>query len=262
MQQLVDHKNNCSPFPELQEVNESQYENQNKSSGYNLSISHVSTENKPFSGEISSMMQTVSEDKSTIDLKNNLGRKTRNHMAELNQMKRHQQNHHPQQQQVPKSNLSAIEELNMRYVKQFSEQFVWYAAVGYDMVPESVAVNWKILPEKIVPAVIQGWQIKITQEKNLVLEPLIEETINSENNMRSDQHFLTLLYWMPVSNINKIFRNKYQHFHPGTKDPELLHISEYQGFPILGISNIKFMNKESLKIKDNLQRYFTLRGLI
>lgn len=42
----------------------------------------------------------------------------------------------------------------MRYVKQFSEEFVWFAAVGYDMVAESIASNWKILPEKIVPAVV------------------------------------------------------------------------------------------------------------
>jgi hypothetical protein len=29
------------------------------------------------------------------------------------------------------------------------------------MVAESVATNWKVLPEKIVPAVIQGWHINI-----------------------------------------------------------------------------------------------------
>ena len=86
------------------------------------------------------MMHTVSEGKTAIDLKNT-SLKMRNNMAELNK-------------QFGQSNLSAIEELNIRYVKQFSEKFVWFAAVGYDMVPESVATNWKLLPEKIVPAVI------------------------------------------------------------------------------------------------------------
>lgn len=149
----------------------------------------------------------------------------------------------------------------MRYVKQFSEKFVWYAAVGYDMVPEYVATNWKLLPEKIVPAVIQGWQVKIIDQNKLVLEACSEETANSDN-VKPDQHFLTLLYWMPMSNINKIFRNKYMSYHVNGKEPELLHVSEYQGYPILGISWVKFNNNESLKIKENLSKYFTLRGLI
>lgn len=67
---VIDMKN-CSPFPELQEVNES-HQSHNGSSGYNLTISHVLTEEKAFSGEISSMMNTVSEDKSPIDLKNSI----------------------------------------------------------------------------------------------------------------------------------------------------------------------------------------------
>ena len=62
------------------------------------------TEEKAFSGEISSMMNTVSEDKSPIDLKNSIPKKTRNNMVELNK-------------QFVQSKLSAIEELNMRYVK-------------------------------------------------------------------------------------------------------------------------------------------------
>lgn len=150
----------------------------------------------------------------------------------------------------------------MRYVKQFSEKFVWYAAVGYDMVPECVATNWKLLPEKIVPAVIQGWNIQVKDGNRLVLEPVEDETIISDGAAKPSQHFLTLLYWMPTSNIGTIFRNKYMHHHIGAQDPELLHISEYQGYPILGISHVKFNNKESYKIKESLQKYFQLRGLI
>ena len=41
-----------------------------------------------------------------------------------------------------------------------------------------------------------------------------------------------------------------------------MHISEYQGYPILGISHVKFSNRDSHKIKESLQRYFQLRGLI
>lgn len=158
--------------------------------------------------------------------------------------------------------LSAIEELNMRYVKQFSEKFVWFAAVGHDMVAEFVAQNCKVLPEKIVPAVIQGWHVKIVDSSKLILEPLAEETVTSQN-CQANQHFLTLLYWMPVSQINAIFRHKYMHHRAANDhDPELLHVSEYQGYPILAISWIKFNQKESMKVKESLHRYFLLRGLI
>lgn len=76
-------------------------------------------------------MHTISEEKSPIDLKNSAQMAKWKQMTDLNRQGKYHQ-----------SNLSAIEELNMRYVKQFSEQFVWYAAVGYDMVAESVASNW------------------------------------------------------------------------------------------------------------------------
>lgn len=173
------------------------------------------------------MMHTVSEGKTAFDLKNT-SLKMRNNMAELNK-------------QFGQSNLSAIEELNMRYVKQFSEKFVWFAAVGYDMVPEAVATNWKLLPEKIVPAVIQGWNVSVRDSCRLLVEPIDEETVISGRSVpATSQHFLTLLYWMPISSINTIFRNKYLHYHVGGYPPELLRISEYQGYPILGISQVKF----------------------
>ena len=68
-----------------------------------MTISHVLTEEKVFSGEVSSMMYTISEDKSPIDLKTRVG-KTREHMTELNK------------QFSSKSKLSEIEELNTRYL--------------------------------------------------------------------------------------------------------------------------------------------------
>lgn len=87
----------------------------------------------------------------------------------------------------------------------------------------------------------------------LVVEPVDEETMLSEGTHKAtSQHFLTLLYWMPVSNINIIFRNKYLHHHIGGHPPELLHISEYQGYPILGVSQVKFNKQESIKIKESL----------
>lgn len=50
---------------------------------------------------------------------------------------------------------------------------------------------------------------------------------------------------MPTSNVNKIFRNKFMHQCTGGYEPELLHISDYQGYPILGISQVKFEKKNS-----------------
>ena len=89
----------------------------------------------------------------------------------------------------------------MKFLKKLNDKFFWYAAVGYDMVPEFVARNWQILPEKIVPAVIQGWTINLKDENRLVVEP-VEDVAMINRNAKANQHFLTLLYWMPVSNVN------------------------------------------------------------
>ena len=75
-------------------------------------------------------MHTISEEKIPIDLKNSVQIAKCKQMIDLNRKGKYHQ-----------FNLSAIEELYMRYVKQFSEQFVWYVAVGCDMVAESVASN-------------------------------------------------------------------------------------------------------------------------
>ena len=172
-------------------------------------------------------MLAVSEDKQSIHLKESVLKRTRNHVVE------------PRSRRLDQG-MSAIQESELicvldetddllvpHYEKQSKDKFAWYAAVDYDMDADSIATQWKILPERIVPAVIVGWQLTIINENRLKLEPIPQHTEGSSQDQPSAQHLLTLLYWMPIPHIDQIFKHKCQCNKVQSTAPELLQISEY-----------------------------------
>lgn len=121
------------------------------------------TEERAFSGEISSTMLAVSEDKQSIHLQESVLKRTRNHVVE------------PRSRRLDQG-MSAIQESVSPCEKQSKEKFAWYAAVDYDLDADGIATQWKVLPERIVPAVIVGWQLTIINENRLKLEPVPQHT--------------------------------------------------------------------------------------
>ena len=117
-------------------------------------------------------MLAVSENKESIHLKDSVAKRTRNHMVE------------PRSRHFDEG-ISAIQGLEERYAKRSKEKFAWYAAVDYDMDAESIATQWKILPEKTVPAIIMGWQLRIVNGNQLKLEPILQHTEGSSQDQPS-----------------------------------------------------------------------------